>query len=163
MDTKNYILSSEIIFDSKPDAVPYNYRISYKIAQVCLIMDMCCGRSGCSLLKLHMLSVSLSTAEDMKRLSDLIFGNTQSYTVVRLDPAVNHAVKYALAEKIIIQQKNGLFKLTVLGKSFVKGIIKNSELMANEKRYLFSIADKLTEATIKKLTSFWRYSNVENK
>ena len=29
----NYLLTNKIIFEAKPDAVPYNYRISYKIAQ----------------------------------------------------------------------------------------------------------------------------------
>ena len=49
----NYLLTNEIIFDSKPDAVPYNYRISYKIAQICLIVaKSCSGRAGCSLVKL---------------------------------------------------------------------------------------------------------------
>lgn len=60
MNDKNYIIADEIVFEAKPDAVPYNYRISYKIAQLCLIMEMC-SRGGCSLLKLHMISIGLST------------------------------------------------------------------------------------------------------
>ena len=32
---------TDIIFDAKPDAVPYNYRISYKVTQLCLIMRIC--------------------------------------------------------------------------------------------------------------------------
>jgi len=32
------LLKNGIIFDAKPDAVPYNYRISYKVAQLCLIL-----------------------------------------------------------------------------------------------------------------------------
>ena len=39
---------TDIIFDAKPDAVPYNYRISYKVTQLCLIMRIC-GRGGCLL------------------------------------------------------------------------------------------------------------------
>lgn len=38
-----YLLTDEIIFDSKPDAVPYNYRISYKMSQIALIIGMCCN------------------------------------------------------------------------------------------------------------------------
>lgn len=61
MNLKSYILTEEIIFDEKPEAVPYNYRASYKVAQLCLIIDLCCVREGCSLLKLHMISTALST------------------------------------------------------------------------------------------------------
>ena len=51
MDT--YLLADKIVFDSKPDAVPYNYRISYKMAQICLVIAKSCrGRAGCSLVKL---------------------------------------------------------------------------------------------------------------
>ena len=47
----NYLLTNEIIFESKPDAVPYNYRISYKIVQ---------GKSVRNTLsKMKMLGISL--------------------------------------------------------------------------------------------------------
>ncbi|MED4599681.1 hypothetical protein P9314_03045 [Paenibacillus validus] len=159
---KNFLIADEILFDAKPDAVPYNYRISYKLAQLCLILEMCCGRGGCSLLKLHMISIGLSTNNDMEKLSDFANDRLTNYTIVRFDPAVNHAVKYALAEELFFQQQNGLFRLTKKGKAYVKKIIRNTDLLSNEKRYLFTLSNKLTEEKINNLTSLWRYSNVEN-
>lgn len=161
MNNINYILADEIIFETKPDAVPYNYRISYKIAQLCLIMDMC-SRGGCSLLKLHMISVGLITKQDMEDLKDLAYERIASYTVVRFDPAVNHAIRFAVGDGIIVQQQNGLYKLTKLGKSYAKKIIKDTQLMKDEKRYLSSLSTMLTEDKIKALTSLWRYSSAEN-
>ncbi|MFD1175779.1 hypothetical protein ACFQ3W_05595 [Paenibacillus puldeungensis] len=161
MNGKNYILADEIVFEAKPDAVPYNYRISYKIAQLCLIMEMC-SRGGCSLLKLHMISVGLSTKQDMEDLKDLVYDRIASYTVVRFDPAVNHAIRFAVGDGIIFQQQNGLYKLSKLGKSYVKKIIKDTQLMKDEKRYLSSLSTMLTEDKIKALTSLWRYSSAEN-
>ena len=32
------LVYTDIVFNAKPDAVPYNYRISYKVTQLCLIM-----------------------------------------------------------------------------------------------------------------------------
>lgn len=46
---------SDIVFDAKPDAVPYNYRISYKVAQICLVLFICSRGAVCSLIKLHMI------------------------------------------------------------------------------------------------------------
>ena len=69
----NYLLTNEIIFESKPDAVPYNYRISYKIAQICMIISKSCnGRAGCSLVKLHIISNALNAQEYMKSLQDYV-------------------------------------------------------------------------------------------
>ena len=70
---KEYLLTDEIIFDSKPDAVPYNYRISYKLSQICLMVALSCtGRSGCSLIKLHILSCALNTQDNMNRLEKYV-------------------------------------------------------------------------------------------
>lgn len=161
MTNKNYLIAEEIQFEAKPDAVPYNYRISYKLAQLCLIIEICC-RGGCSLLKLHMISIGLNTKQDMEALKDLAYDRLARYTVVRFDPAVNHAVRFALADGLIFQQQNGLFRLTNLGKKYVKQIIKDVQLMSDEKRYLSSLSTMLTEEKIKAITSLWRYSSAEN-
>lgn len=62
---------SSIVFDAKPDAVPYNYRISYKVAQLCLIMRICGWGDVCSLVKLHMISFALISHDNMKKLDNV--------------------------------------------------------------------------------------------
>ena len=144
------LLTDEIIFDSKPDAVPYNYRISYKVAQLCLIISKCCsGRSGCSLV---------NTKEYMKVLEDYIFEKIP-YMLVRFDPSVNRAVKYAIADKLLIQLKNGTFRLSNKGKQFVLDIEKDNSLLSNEKQYLDKYSKRLTNDKIDVLMSAWRYKN----
>ncbi|QNK58552.1 hypothetical protein [Paenibacillus sp. PAMC21692] len=159
---RSYVLTDEIIFDAKPDAVPFNYRISYKIAQLILILEFT-ARGGCSLMKLQMISTALSTTSDREKLWEFANNNTNSYTVVRFDPAVNRAVKYAIAEGLLTQQKNGLFRLAKKGKEFMKIIMKDPNLLSSEKKYLFLLSNKLTEEKIKELTSFWRYTNDKDK
>ena len=155
-----YIFSDEIIFNAKPDAVPYNYRISYKIAQVCLIISICCRHSGCSLIKLHMVSIGLSTKHKQDELSAFIENRMKGF-VVRFDPAVNRAIKYAIADGLIIQQKNILYKLSEKGKLYVEKINELEDLMIDEKVFLNEISYRLTEDKIKNLMSSWRYFNVE--
>ena len=62
-------LQGDIVFDAKPDAVPYNYRISYKVSQLCLIMYICGWGTSCSLIKLHMISFALLSAFFLSTLS----------------------------------------------------------------------------------------------
>lgn len=159
----NYLLTDQIIFENKPIAVPYNYRISYKVSQLCIIFQLCCYKGGCSLVKLHMISVALTTEDDGEKFKDFIQNEFSNYTLVRFDPVVNRAVKYMLFEGIILQQKNGLFRLTQKGKSYVNKIIKDDSLMIIEKRYLRSISYKLSEEKIKWLMTSWRYTNVKNQ
>lgn len=158
----NYLLTDEIIFDSKPDAVPYNYRISYKLSQICLFIMMCCGtRSGCHLIKLHILSTALNTKTYMKDLEKYVNGEN-IYMIVRFDPAVNRAVKYALADSLISQLKNGMFKLTEKGRELAKAILEDDSLMTYEKEYLYSIGNKLNQEKIDNLMRYWGYRDAEN-
>ena len=160
---KNYLIAEEIVFNAKPDAVPFNYRTSYKIGQLCLILSICCGRKGCSYFKLHMIAMSLCTKQEMLSLKNFTDNVFNSYTLVRFDPAVNRAVKYAIADGVMLQQVNGLFKLTTKGKSFADAIKKESDLMVSEKYFLNDLSNKLTEDKIKNLMSIWRYSDAPNK
>lgn len=57
-----------IVFDAKPDAIPFNYRISYKVSLLCLIIKMCCGRRGCSLIKMHIVATAIADFEYKRRL-----------------------------------------------------------------------------------------------
>lgn len=157
----NYLLTNEIIFDSKPDAVPYNYRISYKIAQICLIIaKTCSGRAGCSLVKLHIISNALNTKECMQALEEYV-NEKMSFMLVRFDPAVNRAIKYAIADKLVSQLKNGTFKLTDTGKELVKKNDKE-DILQEEKIFLKELGLKLTNDKIEQLMSLWRYKNAES-
>ncbi|MBY6882589.1 hypothetical protein [Clostridium botulinum] len=54
---------------NRPTAVPYNYRILYKVMQLLLIICYCCGnRKGCSLEKMHMISNAINDKEELNNL-----------------------------------------------------------------------------------------------
>lgn len=157
----DYLLTNEIIFDSKPDAVPYNYRISYKMAQLCLIISKSCsGREGCSLVKLHIISNGLNTEKNMRELEDYV-NERMGFMLVRFDPAVNRALKYAIADNLVSQLKNGTFKLTKNGKEFIKRIEKE-DILLEEKSFLNKLGTRLTKEKIERLMSLWRYKNAED-
>ncbi len=157
----DYLLTNEIIFDSKPDAVPYNYRISYKMAQLCLIISKSCSsREGCSLVKLHIISNGLNTEKNMRELEDYV-NERMGFMLVRFDPAVNRALKYAIADDLVAQLKNGTFKLTKNGKEFIKRIEKE-DILLEEKVFLNKLGTRLTKEKIERLMSLWRYKNAED-
>jgi len=161
MDDK-FLAYGDIIFDAKPDAVPYNYRISYKVSQLCLIMYICGRGSSCSLIKLHMISFALLSQQNMNELIDFSDRVDES-VIVRFDPAVNKALTYSAAYGFISQQPNGYYKLTEQGKNFAERIKLAGDLMTNEIRLLTELSKKLTETRIKELIEIWRDRHADNQ
>lgn len=160
---RDYLLADEILFDAKPTAVPYNYRISYKISQLLLILSMCCARGGCSLIKLNMISMAMCTPQEGTLLIEIVNGRITAPPVVRFDPAVNRAILYAITDSLICQQKDGKLKLTAKGKLLVNSIQSEPNLMYHEKNFLSRLSTKLTEEKIKMIMANWRYSHVTDQ
>ncbi|NFH89983.1 hypothetical protein FDA33_07160 [Clostridium botulinum] len=148
---------------NRPTAVPYNYRILYKVTQLLLIISYCCTtRKGCSIEKMHMISNTINDKDELNNLLSFIEEKNNNLIIVRFDPVINRAVGYALAENLILRQANGLFKLSPKGKTWVSEINKDVNLFIREKKIMESISFKLTEEKIKSLILDWRINNVEN-
>lgn len=152
---------TDIVFDAKLDAVPYNYRISYKVTQLCLIMRICGRGDVCSLIKLHMISFALISRGKMMRLVDFVEG-TGSTPIVRFDPAVNRALTYAIAYGLIERQQSAKYKLTIRGQRLAEQIMIVGDLMAVEISDLKMLAKKLTETKVNEIVDRWRVKDAEN-
>jgi hypothetical protein len=144
---------------NRPIAVPYNYRIMYKLAQMVLIFGNCCGNKGCSMQKLQMISLGLSAKDEMDNLLAYVNGTNQ-YPVIRFDPSVNRAILFGLAEQIVLRQANGLFRLTAKGKTFLDEITGDNQLLILEKDSLRQLTTRLTEDMIKNIMADWRTYDV---
>ncbi|MHB1652679.1 MAG: hypothetical protein ACYCVD_09420 [Desulfitobacteriaceae bacterium] len=162
MMSENPLLQGDIVFNAKPDAVPYNYRVSYKVSQLCLIMHICGWQGSCSLIKLHMISFALCTRDSMDKLLKFANEELSSPPIVRFDPAVNRALSFAVAYGFVTQQKSGIYKLTDRGRNFPDQIKLVGDLMVSEIMYLSELSKKLTERKIKELTEIWRGKNAED-
>lgn len=145
----------------RPIAVPYNYRIMYKLAQIALIMAHCCGRKGCSMQKLQMISASLLSKDELDKLLAFVNGKLE-YPIIRYDPSINRAISFALAEGLINKQVNGLLRLTAKGKTFTSELMKDNQMLIIEKIALKEIAEKLTEEKISSVLADWRSFDVQN-
>ena len=153
---------TDIVFNAKPDAVPYNYRISYKVTQLCLIMRICGRGDVCSLIKLHMISFALISQENMRKLVDFADG-IGSVPIVRFDSSVNRALTYAIGYGLIKRQQNAKYKLTDRGKQLAEQIKVVGDLMVIEIGDLNLLAKKLTERKVEEIVDRWRIKDAENQ
>jgi len=153
---------TDIVFDAKPDAVPYNCRISYKVTQICLIMRICGYGNVCSLIKLHMISFALISRENMRSLIEFADG-IGSAPIVRFDPSVNRALTYEIGYGLIRRQQNAKYKLTDRGKQLAEQIKAVGDLMTVEIYDLNLLSKKLTESKIEEIVDRWRIKDAENQ
>lgn len=153
---------TDIVFDAKPDAVPYNYRISYKVTQLCLIMRLCGRGDVCSLIKLHMISFALISHDNMRKLVAFVDGTGRA-PIVRFDPSINRALTYAIGYGLIEQQQNAKYKLTDRGKQLAEQIKTVGDLMVIEIHDLNLLAKKLTESKVEEIVDRWRIKDAENQ
>ena len=153
---------TDIVFNAKPDAVPYNCRISYKVTQICLIMRICGYGNVCSLIKLHMISFALISRENMRSLIEFADG-IGSAPIVRFDPSVNRALTYAIGYGLIRRQQNAKYKLTDRGKQLAEQIKAVGDLMTVEIYDLNLLSKKLTESKIEEIVDRWRIKEAENQ
>lgn len=159
------LIKNDIIFESKVDAVPFNYRISYKISLICIILGKCCGRKGCSAIKLQMIISAITTSSKRKELIEAVeFSFLTEYTLIRFDPAISRAITFAMADDLIFRQVNGLLRLTSNGKNLINSIYKDNELMVVEKAFFTTLTDKLSEDMILNFSQNWRINrDVKNQ
>lgn len=144
------LIDSAIRFAPKARPVPYNYRISYKVSQLCLILHICSTRGGCSFTKLHLLAAALLSESEFIKILD-VCNHTADYVmpVIHFDPSVTAALQFAIADGFIAQNTNKTIRLTDKGKSFCRKIMDDYDLMRHEKERLKQIGNKLTNEKVK--------------
>lgn len=164
LNRQSLVDNRDIVFDAKPDAVPYNYRISYKVSQICFIIAKSCwGKSGCLPIKLHIISFALCSKDAMDKLLNYAQYEFTVPPIIRFDPAVNRAVTFAIADNLIFQGKNGKYILTDKGWNLVSEIEKDVSVFVAEKSALSLLSKKLTDNKMKQLSDIWRNTYVEDK
>lgn len=153
----------KIKFYDRPSAVPYNYRILYKISQIVLILGTVCKRGGCSTVKLHIISNALFSKNMLDELVKVLDNKIEMLPVVRFEPTITRAINYAVADNLVeIQKSNSKLKLTEKGKQLYNEIIENDDIMILEKNELKIIRDKINDDIINKILEKWGAPNVKN-
>ncbi|MCC5910687.1 MAG: hypothetical protein JJT76_09650 [Clostridiaceae bacterium] len=153
---------NDVDFTQRPNPIPYNYRLSYKVSQICLILKLSVARGGVSMTKIQMLASALLSEKEDKQLVNLIKGSSWNY-VVRYDPTVIRALKYAMFDNLVIQQGNEKYRLSDKGQAFVRKIQHDENLMTREKNFLNTYSLKVTEDMINMLMVQWRYDDASDK
>lgn len=107
--------------------------------------------------------MGIMNKQDRETVLNLIMDNQKSHITftIRLDPSTNKIINYGIAQNLIIQQKNGLFKLSSLGANFSEKLLKSQLILEDEISFLQKISGNLTESKIDELRNNWEKFDVK--
>ena len=128
----------------KPFPVSWEYRYSYKLAQIVLFLKLNSIGSKSSLIKLHFLSWVTRNSNQRELILDKLNSLSDFYTESWwIDPALNRALSIGAADWFILFHSKR-YKLTKKGEELYKIIIEN-DMFSSEITFLKLLGKKVTE------------------
>lgn len=154
------LYAKKITFSKKPISIPPEYRPSYTIGLIVLILKVCCQSSRSSLLKLHLINWALKSKENQESLRNFVLSNyTETSKTWGIEPSLNRALNYSVHEGICSITK-GKYQLQKKGETFYSKIIANPEYLTEEIDFLkFLGKRKITDSRIDSIYKIWKNQN----
>ncbi|EHU4529457.1 hypothetical protein K1N90_000520 [Salmonella enterica] len=145
---------SRITFKRKPMPIYAGFRPLFKICQILLILDLASRAKSSSLIRLHLFVWILKDDQRKEMLLNIVKEKLEIPIVWGIEPSVNFALQFAIAEGFII--KSGVsYKLSPVGMHFLKN--SNAyDLFSDETIFLNKIGSKITEKMVDTATNLWK-------
>jgi hypothetical protein len=143
---------NRLTFNERPVSIPAELRPLWKISCILLVLKLNCIREKASLSKLQLFNWGMGSPITMKNL--FIYSTSKSREflpdVVPLDPSINRAVAFAVADGLVELDNTGKIKLSDKGNTLVNWILDDPTIFQDEKEMLTMIGKSVTEDTISK-------------
>jgi len=144
---------STIKFIRSPMPIFAEYRPLYKLTQILLVLYINSRGGKSSLIRLQLFNWAL---KDEKRIQIMIESARERSLVVSvwgMDPSMNSAIQFGLAEGMIKKKNNGI-SITEYGNIYVGTLIKGDEF---KEMYslLIDIGKGITESMVAEASDLW--------
>lgn len=145
-------LDTPFIFESRPEAIPGDFRPLWRIGTLLLILLVASRGGKSSLVRLHVLNWAIRTPQNRQNLKNVILGKIKTEAVlVRIEPSLNRAVDLAQGEGLVCRDASSHICLTPRGKSTAETICGEPSVFAEERTFLMEIGKKVTEKLVQHL------------
>ncbi len=141
-------------FTLRPVPVAGDLRPLWRLASICLILRNCWGASA-TLRQLHVLNWAIRDAENRRVFLAALDDAPPVLPIVRIEPSLNRAVDFALAEKLITRSSNRV-TLAPKGAAFAAKIEEAAELFVAEKAFFAAIGRKVTTTIVDRVLQWNR-------
>ena len=140
-----------LTFSPRPQPLPASLRPLYRIALITLVLKTNCQSNTASMLKLQFFNWLLKSSSLQELIEDrLIRQSVFTLELIHLDPMVNLALKYAIADNLISVTNNSKYKLTERGNKFADRILQDEQsVMEVEREFLVRIGKRVSEVRLR--------------
>ena len=148
----------DFVFTVRAEPIPAELRPEWRISLL-LLMLLRVGRGGSMpLKKAHVLCSGARTGESRGRLLRMLEGHRYLDDIpVRIDPSLNRAIDYAIAEKLIIAEVRSntcVLKLLPNGEAIAQKIYADDGCMDVEKQFADRLRGQLTNEKMDELLNW---------
>lgn len=139
-------------FRQRPIAIPAELRPLFRIGQIVLVINKCCRGAVASAIQLHLFCWALNSQENMNALLGYIANqNTISSIPIHLDPSINRAIQFAIADEFLKVEPSGKIAIAPKGELLYVEIMADLSMFGGEKQFLQKIGKKLTDTTARRM------------
>lgn len=132
-------------FLSRPNPVKPELRPAWRIGLLLLILERC-RKSQANLKQLHVLNWALRSDTSREAFWRVLAGEKgPEETAVRFDPAVNRAIDFALADRVISPTSNADLTPTEKGLSLIRLIQDDADCFQQQKAFFTRLGRKFTK------------------
>jgi hypothetical protein len=144
------LLDAPFHVTARREPIAGDLRLEWGLATTALILSKSRGQRA-SLQKIHFLAHSIRTKASQRHATGMFDGRLRSHElVVRVDPWVNRALAFAHGLGLVTLDGGKAAKLTSKGITYARQIAQ-ADVLADEKRFLNSVADRATEGAVTKI------------
>lgn len=142
----------KITFSDRPVPIPTEFRVTFKVIQV-IILIKGCGRSDkISLLQLHFLNWLLQNPSNIdESLKQIESDKTIGLPFTQLDPVVNSAIDYAIGSDLLSISTTGMLCLTNKAINLLLEIDKIDSLLSDEKGFVAKVGKTFSDKQIRQI------------
>lgn len=145
-------LNVPIVFRQRPVSLPGDLRPVWRIGLIVLLLRECCRGGRSSLRRLHVLSWTVRSSDATTTLLNAIDGEfPPDAVIIRIEPALNRAIDYAIGERLLRRGTKDRVELTPEGKEFADTILNDNLVLGREKRYVEEVGHAVTETFVMKM------------
>jgi hypothetical protein len=148
---RDLLLDGPYELAARPEPLPGDLRLAWGISLIILILGRCRGKRA-SLQKLHFMAHSARTRAARQQAKRLFARDLSTADmVVRVEPWLNRALSFAIAEHLVSLEGGGHARLQEEGIEAFDKISHADSVMVEEKEFLDDISRQATEAAINKI------------
>lgn len=146
-------MMSKISFNRGAMPVTPEHRPFFKIVRILLILKIASRGKRSSLIRLQLINWILKEEKLKYLLTESIRDEKIDFKVWGVDPALNFALQYCIAENLV-SRKSGGFLLSSAGEKFLSDI-PSSEHYEPDLSFLQKIGSKVSEKMVNEVVKEW--------